>query len=215
MLQRLFAASKRNKSMVPVYCITLDLKGARAKRTLEEFAAYAITPKIVRGLDAHKWGLKTTIEFHRNLGEPYYLWDTVVGCSLSHWMLWNYLLTANVPEALIVEDDVKLRQNFLEEFNACYAELPQDWQFAFVGRCCAADKPTKQITPRVWDIRWPLCTHAYLVKLSALEIMMDPMAEARAPFDIALTENVFAKGLIKPYTFKPNLALQHDTFLPY
>lgn len=199
--------------MAPVYCITLDPQGVRAQRTVEEFTRYGVTPTLFRGVDARKWGVKTSIKMKDHEGQPYYIAPTVCGCTLSHWMLWNHLITAKIPEALIVEDDVKLCLNFQDEFKKSYSELPHDWQFAFVGCCCADGRMALPITHRIWDIRWPMCTHCYLVKAGALEKMMEPMAELRIPTDIALIENVFAKDIVKAYTMRPNLALQYETYL--
>lgn len=199
--------------MVPVYCITLDPKGKRAERTVEEFRPYGITPTLFRGFNAAKWGARTSIKMKDHLGEPYYIGPTQIGCIISHWMLWNHLLTAKVTEALVVEDDVKLCVNFLAEFERSYCGLPLDWQWAFVGHCCASDKPAAQVSERVWDIRWPMCTHCYLANLSCFEAILEPMAELRVPIDITLIENVFARGLVKAYAFQPGLAIQYDTYL--
>jgi|SRR5579871_3045993 len=200
--------------MVPVYAITLDINGTRAKRTVEEFRPLGVTPTLFRGIDARKWGVHTTTKMKDHEGKPYFIAPTVCGCTLSHWMLWNHLITAKVPEALIVEDDVKLCVNFQDEFDRSYAELPKDWEFTFVGCCCADGRLALPLSPRIEEIRWPMCTHCYLVKLSALEKMMEPMAELRVPTDIALLENVFEKGIVKALTMRPNLALQYDTYIP-
>lgn len=200
--------------MLPVYCLTLDPKGKRAARTVEEFRPYGITPTLVRGVDGNKAALKATVELHHNDGYPYFIGPHHIGIILANWMLWNHLLLAKVPEAMIVEDDVKLCDNFIEEFKAGYAELPSDWGWAFVGHCCAQGKPTTQVTHRIWDARWPMCFHCYIVKSSALELMIDPMLEFRAPVDVSIIDNVFMKDLVRAYTFKPRLASQHDIYLP-
>jgi GR25 family glycosyltransferase involved in LPS biosynthesis len=200
--------------MVPVYCITLDPKGKRALRTVDEFGVYGMPVTLFQGIDARKWGVTTTIKLKDHEGKPYYIAPTVCGCTLSHWMLWNHLITAKVSEALIVEDDVKLCVNFRNEFAQSYSELPQNWEFTFVGCCCADGRQSQPLTQRIWEVRWPLCTHCYLATSSALEKLMEPMAELRTPTDIALVENVFQKGIVKPYTMRPNLALQYDTYIP-
>jgi GR25 family glycosyltransferase involved in LPS biosynthesis len=200
--------------MVPVYCITLDPQGKRAQRTVDEFRPYGVTPTLVRGINAPKFGIRTSIKLKDHEGAPYYIAPTVCGCTLSHWMLWNFLLLNKVPEALIVEDDVKLCLGFQAEFDKSYAELPANWEFTFVGCCCADGRLSLPVTARISEIQWPLCTHCYLVKASALEKMMEPMAELRTPTDIALVENVFEKQIVKAYTMRPNLALQYDTYIP-
>ncbi|HUD11067.1 MAG TPA: glycosyltransferase family 25 protein [Candidatus Saccharimonadia bacterium] len=199
--------------MVPVYCVTTDPKGPRALRTIEEFRPYGINPIIVRGFDNKKWNLKPLTEMHHNEGFPYFIDWRATGCYLSHWMTWNHLILSKVPYAMIVEDDIKLCGNFTNEFEAGYAELPSDWGYGLVGHCCAGGKPANVITPRISDIRWPMCTHCYIVKLDALEKMIEPMAECRSPIDIAIFENVFSRGIVKCYTFTPRLAVQYDTFL--
>lgn len=199
--------------MVPVYCITLDINGKRAQRTLEEFRPYGVEPVLFRGIDNKKWTLKTTTEMHHDEGFPYFIDWRATGCYLSHWMLWNHLYLSKVNEVMIVEDDVRLCVNFAQEFARSYAELPSDWQYAFVGSCCAGGRPTTPVSSRVFDVRWPMCTHCYLLKFSSLEPLLDNMAECRAPVDIAIHGNVFAKGLVKAYTFLPRLADQHETVL--
>lgn len=199
--------------MIPVYCVTMDKKGERAQRTVKEFSPYGITPTMFRGINAIEWGIMTCKEMHHNGGIPYFINPSVCGCTISHWMLWNHLLISKIPEAMIVEDDVQLCDNFLEKFLAGYAELPQDWTYALVGHCCAGGKPATQVTARIWDIRWPMCNHCYLVKGSGIEALMDGTAELRAPIDIALNEKVFMQNLGRAYTFMPRLALQYDTFL--
>jgi GR25 family glycosyltransferase involved in LPS biosynthesis len=199
--------------MVPVYCITLDANGARAQRTVAEFGQYEMPVHLVKGIDARKWGVKTSIHMKYHEGAPYYIAPTVCGCTLSHWMLWNHLVLSKVPEALIVEDDVKLCVDFRSEFEKSVEQLPADWEFTYVGACCTQGLTSQLVTQRIWDIRWPMCTHCYLAKSSALEKMLDPMAELRTPTDIALIENVFAKGIVKAFTMRPNLALQYDTYL--
>ena len=201
--------------MIPVYCITLDLQGKRAQRTIEEFRQCGVTPAMVRGINAAKWGLKTSIELHHNEGKPYFIDPGGVGCTLSHWSLWNHLFLSKVHEAMIVEDDVKLCYGFQQEFDKSYAELPGDWQLAFVGHCCAGDKPSTQVTPRIWDVRWPMCTHCYLVKHSALEVLLDHAAQVRTKLDAMLVEDVFEKSLLKAYTFQPRQAEQYGTFLAF
>lgn len=201
--------------MIPVYCITMDPNGARAQRTVQEFQKYGITPIMSLGFDGYKSGLKSTVEMHHNDGYPYFIGPHHMGTTIAHLMMWHHLVTAKVPEAIIVQDDVKLCQNFLDEFQKSYAELPADWEYVWVGHCCAADRPANQVTPRVWNIRWPMCDHCILLKLSAAEKMLTPMNEFRAPVDVALIDNVFSKGLVKAYTFQPRQAEQYDTMLPY
>lgn len=199
--------------MLPVYCISLQRQPDRLRRTRDEFGRYGIAIHAFPAIDGQKSKLKATVELHHDGGVPYFIGDHHIGIILSHLMVWHHIVASGTEAAMIVQDDVKLCTNFPDRFYECWDELPADWEYVWVGHCCAAGRPCTRITSRVWEVRWPMCDHCILVKRSGLEKMLEPMNEFRAPLDIALIENVFSKGLVRTYTFLPGLALQYDTDL--
>lgn len=54
-------------------------------------------------------------------------------CSLSHLSIWKYILKTNTRYNIIIEDDVILPENLYEKINLCINQLPEDWDFLFLG----------------------------------------------------------------------------------
>mmetsp|Transcript_45838 Transcript_45838/g.130870 ORF Transcript_45838/g.130870 Transcript_45838/m.130870 type:complete len:1393 (+) Transcript_45838:130-4308(+) len=56
------------------------------------------------------------------------------GCALSHRKAWQTLVDSNSRWALILEDDLtKICENFDEELERVFAELPGDWGMCYLG----------------------------------------------------------------------------------
>ena len=136
-----------------------------------------------RGVDAAKWGLET---IHRHPAGGLVV-SGQVGCSLSHWCLWNHLLHINADEAVILEDDAVPRfetDDLLRRIEAVKAEAPPDWQLIYLGYG-PHEKPT---ATGKWQGRskWIHHTHAYLVRRSALETMIRAVEPCDHHVDVML-----------------------------
>ncbi len=127
-----------------------------------------------------------------------------IGCFLSHYMLWNALQYTPEDEWLILEDDCAFQGDFREEFAKSYSQLPPDWQFVFVGGCC--EQVHQVISPRV-ALGSSMCTHAYMVRRSALATLLEETQKVCNHLDILLLEKVLPQ--LRSYLFVPFLARQH------
>lgn len=58
-----------------------------------------------------------TRQMHEDIGTP-----GGVGCHLSHFGVWEKMLSENIERALILEDDVELVDNFVEKFSSFWKE---------------------------------------------------------------------------------------------
>jgi len=50
--------------------------------------------------------------------------DGQLGCYLSHFQLWKYIIKSNIDLAIILEDDVKIYENFNRIIDMIYENLP-------------------------------------------------------------------------------------------
>ena len=56
-----------------------------------------------------------------------------IGCAISHWELWKYIINNNIEIALILEDDVIFEESFSETFNKI-VDLNMDFDFLYLSR---------------------------------------------------------------------------------
>lgn len=113
-----------------------------------------------------------------------------LGNLLSHRTLWQALLLAGDEQALVLEDDAVLCDDFVKKVDE-YA----DYHFAWLGhtRRCRADI---------------LGVHCYLVRRSVLPILLDKTLPAVAPIDVLVSRHVLP--LVKHTVCEPSLAGQRD-----
>ncbi len=131
------------------------------------------------------------------------------------WTLWwNVLIKQPEDEFLILEDDAILCNDFFNKFQTFKSELPSDWEFAYIGWL----KPTgiydnKQIidvSNNVITGITPFCTHAYLVKKSALKTLIETNQLACNPIDIQIIERSLPR--LKYYISKIPLITQRSVY---
>lgn len=94
--------------------VIITMRGSpRIPRLKENLESAGINNyRIFYGLDGKKSGLKASIPYEvDNPGSGYTICHKHVGCTMSHWMLWNALeFDPNTPDmVMILEDDVLFR----------------------------------------------------------------------------------------------------------
>lgn len=199
--------------MIPVprtFCVTLRETPNRKIEAQKYFAQVGLNAEFIDSIHGPSFGLKTTIPNYNTLpGREYFITPGVVGCILSHVMLWNILLTQPEEEFLVVEDDVLLCDDFFEKFAKLKLELPIDWEFVYVGWLPIVvdeDKVIK-ISENISN-RKANGTHAYLVKKSALKILIETNQIAWDGLDNQIRQRTLPK--INYYTFEPSLVSQRS-----
>jgi len=55
-----------------------------------------------------------------------------LACFLSHLKIWKKMIQENIDEAVILEDDAKISEDFMENFLEIYYELPKDYNFVYL-----------------------------------------------------------------------------------
>lgn len=205
-----------------MFCITLKDTPKRTEITKLEFEKHGLNVTFFNGINGHKFGLRSSIPYmddHPNWkpgdSSPYYMSQGHVGCVLSHYMLWQTLSYLPYEEIIIFEDDVFFVDNFVEKFRIAYAELPTDWQFAFIGHCCLPPENYQiKITNNIIKTTHPpLCTHAYMIKKSAIPTLLDTNHLCWTNIDIQLAKRTLP--LIPYYVMYPPLADQKSQLKEY
>ncbi len=167
---------------IPIYCLTLRQTTERTKQAGAHFRAIGLHCEFIHGIHGASF-------FPRNdCLRPGY-----IGNILSHLMLWEDLLRRRVPEALILEDDAEFEPDFLQRLGEQLAGR-EELQFAFVG-WVQAEKERRG-------------THAYLVRASALPVLIETNQVALEPLDVQLQRRSLPR--LKWDWFTASLARQRN-----
>ena len=189
------------------FCITLRETPIRTNEFLEEAAKHNLKVELFYGSFGKKLELRTKhpnkIEFP---SEEVFMTDGEIGCTLSHYVLWNVLLYQPEEEFLILEDDALFEENFVEKFMDRYSKLPLEWQMVYVGWVFNGNDTSPISVKECISIRSPSATHAYLVKKSILSKLCNDIQPIQSPIDLTIINRVLPT--IKYYVFDPPLITQ-------
>lgn len=200
-------------AVLNAYCITLPEKPERQKRAEEEFKKANIFAHFIPGIHGEVSGLKTVFPYEDdNPGSGFNIGHHCVGIWLSHLIVWNIVAASGNDYALVFEDDAILDEHFLFKVASNKAEAPPDWDFIFLGSCCAAGKGGTHIGGNLWEIKHPMCLHAYLISRKCAQRLILEQRKVYAPIDISLPKHSFPG--MKVYTVQPSIAQQHNTVIP-
>jgi GR25 family glycosyltransferase involved in LPS biosynthesis len=66
---------------------------------------------------------------------------SVIGCNLSHITTWSKILNEPGEYFLVLEDDVRFKKNWLEDWDKCAKNIPQDADILYLGGVLPPNKP--------------------------------------------------------------------------
>ena len=203
-----------NYADLRVVCITTS--AIRLAKAQVHFVAAGVGDvSFYGGIDAGQLGVATRLPYERDApGSGYLMGPRPTGCWLSHRALWAALIMLGTAEGyLVIEDDAKFTGGWRTRMDRALVDAG-DFDLLWVGSCCTGDKPRTHVAGEVWDLRYPLCTHGYVVRHRALERLCTTQDQARcyAPIDISLALHTMPS--LKTYTVLPRLLDQFDTHIP-
>lgn len=169
--------------------------------------------RIFYGLNGAKSGLKASIPYEvDNPGSGYLIHPKHVGCTVSHWMLWNALdFEPSTPDmVMILEDDIILLPHWRETVELALTKLPDDWDILYPGSCCASGRMGRELDSNLFE-GMPLCTHCYIVRKKALNTLIETNEEVYAPIDLQMYFK--SRDRLKCFTILPRVADQDNTKL--
>jgi FkbM family methyltransferase len=164
-----------------IYCNELPEK----QRVMEsQLSAAGIEPTWFASVHGSTWGLEVSAK-------------ATAGLSLGYYALWSHLWHSGISEALILEDDTVLAPNFHQRLLKIKRQLPQTWQFVYLGNL-GADKIEERITERfhapkgegIVRMKAPYGTHAVLVRRSALPVLLKHCKNSFNPIDCQIWDTV-------------------------
>jgi len=205
--------------MLPnLHAIVLDQTPERTDALAEHLEAIGMDWVPFRDIHAESWGLTTTIPYEHN-GQSVIMPQKHVGLHLSHYMLWrvfenSYDYDHYGPDSqfTVIEDDCRFKEDFQESLELAKPFVPPDWDMLMLGSCCTEGRKQLHRGGNVYEVEYPLCTHAYMVRGKALEVLIPTQEKSWANIDLSLYFNSYP--LLKVYTLLPRIADQANMELP-
>ena len=125
------------------------------------------------------------------------------GCYMSHVRLWELQIELSTPHQVILEDDVHLREGFLEDINHALQNLPIQWDIFYLASCHT--KVGGFLRPGIRQVKGALCTHGYVISLSgAIKLVGKYALNSEKPVDHMLDE-VICRSLLVAFHADPPL----------
>lgn len=193
------------------FCIVLpETPGltAKARQHFEEAGIEGVS--FFDGIHAEKAGLSTVNVCEiDHPGNGWRMGFKGTGTVLSHLMLWAVLSYLPGEHFMVLESDAKFCADWKKRLFLALRDVPPDFDLLYHGSCCCQDQPKTNVKGEVWEVKYPLCTHAYIVAGKALPVLRSELRKIYAPIDIAMKLHALPK--LKVYTILPRIVDQFDT----
>ena len=135
----------------------------------------------------------------------------MIGCYLSHCHLWLDLLDSKTNETmLILEDDIKLCDDFYTKLKTSLDNLPEDWDILLIGRRIIEPEKTIKINEHIGKLNSLYYgTHGYFINSKTVEKIKDitKLDSMDSPFDIKMS---LLKDRINIYLTNEELVTSHS-----
>lgn len=188
-------------------CISLPETPERTERAKQHFTEIGLTGvHFIDGIHAETFGLLTHHPYnYDHPGTGFRIPGKHVGLCLSHFVAWSICKMMDEPVFMILEDDALFCDDWKERLDR--VTLDQNIDMLLLGSCNCAGKPRTHIEGEVYDVRWPQCTHAYIVTRKGIEILLATQRDIFAPIDLALIHRSYDKMTVR--TVLPRIVSQY------
>jgi len=152
----------------------------------------------------------------------------MIGCWLSHYTLWKYVVDNKLNNVLVLEDDALPVDNFREKLNEYWKGVPDNWDIIFFGCSGSCDNypnypfatkllygDNKRISDHIIVPSFPLLTHAYMLSYNGAKKLTEDESLKKVNYhiDFQMAKYLFNKDdkNINMYAFTPYLIYQDNT----
>jgi GR25 family glycosyltransferase involved in LPS biosynthesis len=176
-----------------IFCINLDRRPDRWAKASVQFEKHGLYVQRFSAIDKNDFKREYPMDNANN------------GCTLSHYFIVERAKLLGWKAVMIFEDDVVLHDDFMNQFNACMKDVPEDWELIYFGgshRC-----GPHPVTEKIFRVNKTLTTHAYIIRESMYDFVIENFKKLDEPVDCFYT-NVQGKGT--SYITNPPIAWQRE-----
>ncbi len=232
-------------SIPPIFVINVKSHVERRQYITQELQKLALPYRMIEAVDGQLlsddeiqkvYSEKETIKYTKR---P--LSNGEIACALSHISIYQTMLAEDIKEAIILEDDAALNQQFIETVHTARTLLPKDWQLLLLGygeflvseelsdgqkqprhgqkqhlqNICSI--PIAKYPSADLSIILPLsvvcCTHAYLINQSGAKQLLEKTQLLSRPFDCYTGDRkIINLYFVEPRCASINRALQSSIY---
>jgi len=118
---------------------------------------------------------------------------------LTMQIVYNVMNVLPNSHFMFLEDDSRFKEGWKEIVKNALEDIPKDFDFLFVGSCCAGDKRKEQVGRNLYKFNYNpdiynnfgLCGNCYIVAKKAMPIFLKTQRDAYVNVDINLAVNTF------------------------
>jgi GR25 family glycosyltransferase involved in LPS biosynthesis len=213
-----------------VYYINLDRRPDRLSEVKDELDRVGLKNISIRfpAIDGNKLTDKELSDWTTSICNTFCT-RSLIGCAMSHKLLWQKFYESSDNTVLIIEDDVEFKVDnipkFLEQndhliprdfdilylgcFGGCSLESTVSGKVVplFMGKGLTFGNPIKQINEKILKPYFPIGAHAYILSKRGCEKLLSLTNKVYNHIDAEIASNVYDGNLIA-YTFKDPIAIQ-------
>lgn len=186
-----------------VYLVSMDKRPDRRSVALENLRAIGIEPEVFPAVDGTFLGL-----------EKRGMTGGMIGCFLSHYIIFREAYYKNLSRILVLEDDCKPMMGFNGFITRALNHIPHNWDFAYLGWYHHPDPKNKHIRVNTYwnkpNAVWG--THCYMVNTRrAIEVVWKGLQKMENQVDVQLNRMVLPVSGLNYYAVVPSAITQYKT----
>lgn len=154
----------------------------------------------------------------------------MIGCWLSHYYLWQYIVDNNLDNVLVLEDDAEPVDGFDEKLDMLLKKVPENYDLVYLGCFGSCDdigddivkvlfgKQNKKVfinrkeSDEFMIPSLPLGTHAYIISYSGAKKLLKnkELKKVRYHVDYSLSKYIYPDKSFLMYACKKPLIMQEN-----
>jgi len=172
--------------------------------------------KFVDNYDVDNWDINEIKSEYPLVFEPNikgrYLRNSEISLALKHCFIIKDALKYNYNSIMIFEDDVRLIDSFIEDYNSYKNQLPLDWDLFFFGTCCNLHIHSIIKNINVYKTNTSRCCHAYSISNSGLKKIEKKINSINDAIDWYYNY-IIPKLNLNTFWSEPPIAFQSNEFI--
>lgn len=176
-----------------VFVVSLARRPSRLKHALHQLWEAGVSATIVDAVDGDAIELQSEIkklgvepmpgyDGHKSHGIS--LTTGEVGCFMSHFAIWKYMVDNQIPSAMILEDDFDFQEDFSRRLGEYLEEARHEpWDLMYIGRS-PVEPDVRRVSEHIVEPGYTLWTVGYIIRLSGAQALLDAnVKRVLAPLD--------------------------------
>lgn len=155
-----------------IFIINLEKDTEKLKHCEQLLQGYDY--EITKAVEGKSLDYKLMNEFRIKLN----LNPNLTACFMSHAKLWKRAIDENLERILIFEDDINVHysiQDVFDKFTKYFDTIQDKPDLFYLGKCCDICSNMTHLVDNVYQLKSPLCLHAYILSREACQKLLDSL----------------------------------------